>query len=117
MTPGFGKNHSGLGIASFCIFVGGGLFAMAMVTIGMVKLSGTRMGGSGEDIILGGAVLGFILDIVALGLGVAGLCQRGRKKVFAILGTALSTLILLAALALVVLGIGPALGWWPGVGW
>ncbi len=113
------KKHSRLGIASFCIFVGGGLFATAMITAGMIKLSRTRMGGSGEDIILGGAVLGLLLDLVALGLGIAGLRQKGRKTVLAVLGTAFSTLILLAILALVLLGIGPALGWWrwlPGFG-
>jgi hypothetical protein len=95
------KKQSGLGIVSFSVLVAGGLIATAMIAPGWIQFSGTRMGGSGENLILGGAALGFVFALVALGLGIAGLCQNGRKKGVAILGTVLSSLILLAALPLV----------------
>ena len=47
-----------------------------------------------------GIAVGLIFELVALGLGIAGLFQKGRKRSFAMLGTALSLLPLLAAFAL-----------------
>ena len=45
------------------------------------------------------------MDLIALGLGIAGLCERGTPKLFAILGTIFSSVVLLLAFFLVLLGI------------
>ncbi|MDX9980739.1 MAG: hypothetical protein RBU25_12010 [Lentisphaeria bacterium] len=45
-----------------------------------------------------------LLDLVALGLGIGGLIQKDRKKVFAILGTIFSGLTIGGVLLLMVLG-------------
>ena len=46
-----------------------------------------------------------LITIVGLGLGIAGLIQRRRKKLFAILGTVANGLIVLAVASLIVLGL------------
>ena len=43
--------------------------------------------------------------LAALGLGIAGLVQRDRKKTFAILGTVFSALTILGTISLVILGL------------
>jgi hypothetical protein len=57
-----------------------------------------------------GVAFGALLFLIGLVLGVAGLIQRRRKKLFAGLGTALNGLPLLLIVGLFVLGaaIGPA---------
>ena len=99
------RKHSGLGVASLTIFLGGFFLAALIITLGLIIGSNRQRGfflaGSLEtDLIIGGAILGALSDLVAFGLGIAGLYQKDRKKVFAILGTTLSGLIVLAALAL-----------------
>ncbi|MEL7085466.1 MAG: hypothetical protein AAF268_04885 [Cyanobacteria bacterium P01_A01_bin.3] len=47
----------------------------------------------------------FALDILAFILGVIGLFQRDRQKIFPILGTALSGIILAIMLAIVMIGL------------
>ena len=44
------------------------------------------------------------LDILAVGLGIAGLLQKDRKKVLSILGIIFGAATLLVTIALVVLG-------------
>ena len=43
--------------------------------------------------------------LVSLGLGIGGLLQKERKKVFAILGTVFSAAIILCTVALIALGL------------
>jgi hypothetical protein len=45
-----------------------------------------------------------VVDIVALGLGIAGLIQKKRKKLFAILGTVFAAATILGILFLIVIG-------------
>ncbi|MDQ4128272.1 MAG: hypothetical protein M3151_10060 [Actinomycetota bacterium] len=55
--------------------------------------------------LIGVGVFGcLILYVVGLGLGVAGLFQRTRKRLFSALGTALNGLILVAMVVLFALG-------------
>ncbi|MFM1770045.1 MAG: hypothetical protein RJA22_2574 [Verrucomicrobiota bacterium] len=44
-------------------------------------------------------------SLIALALGIAGLVQRDRKKIFPILGTVISALMLLGVLFLLLLGV------------
>jgi hypothetical protein len=46
-----------------------------------------------------------IIILIGLGLGIAGLCQKNRKKVFAILGTVFAVGVLVFAILVLVIGI------------
>ncbi len=101
--------HSGLGIASFivCLFAGLGMFGM----IALAGLTATSNPGAVEEesavvLLIGLLAFGMVgLDIVALVLGIAGLCQKNRKKVFAILGSILSFLGITGIVMLVAIGL------------
>jgi hypothetical protein len=102
------QKHSGVGIASFIIslLTGAGLF-LSFAAAGVLEAS--TPGGideqSPEAVAIGLAILGgLFVDLVALTLGVGGLCQDNRKKIFALLGALFSGLALAATVGLVVLG-------------
>ncbi len=86
---GFGK-HSGRGIASFVIAMAVGVFDLLlfglMVVIGAVASEQAQKGSAVLRIFSTGITLGLAANIVGVALGVSGLCQKNRKKVFAILG-------------------------------
>jgi hypothetical protein len=100
--------HSGFGIASFLIAVGAGLLEFALVAAAAV-LEASTPGGIDEDspvaILLGlGIFGGLCIALVGIGLGVAGLCQQNRSKVFAVLGVVFGSAVLLGVLLLLVIG-------------
>jgi hypothetical protein len=67
-------------------------------------------GGMDEDS-AGAVMVGLILfaflgaALVALGLGIGGLLQKERKKIFAILGAVFSSVCLVGTISLVILGL------------
>lgn len=100
--------HSGVGIASFILslLTGAGLF-LAVAAAGVLEAS--TPGGideqSPEAVAIGLGILGgLFVDLIALTLGVGGLCQSNRKKLFALLGALFSGLALFATVGLVVVG-------------
>lgn len=101
--------HSGLGIASFIIsLLVGVLLGGAIVAAGVMQVQ--RPGAFGpespEAVVIGLGVCGGILAaVVGLILGIAGLCQNDRKKVFAVLGLVFNTLIILGVGCLFVIGL------------
>ncbi|MCG9748088.1 hypothetical protein [Shewanella sp. Isolate8] len=100
--------HSGLGIAAFILSILSTLLIFALVTIAGI-LEATTPGGmdetSPEAIIVGMLIFAFIgLALVGLGLGIGGLVQKQRKKIFAILGTIFSSVTIMATLALIAYG-------------
>lgn len=88
------QRNSRLGVASVSVWGAGVLCAAALILPGWMKLSQTRMGGSGEDLILSGIALYGVFSLAAFGLGVAALCQQRIRKSLAILGTGLGGLVL-----------------------
>ena len=100
--------HSGLGIASFIVSICAGAVLFVLVAIAAVLASASPGGldaKSASAIVLGLLMFLFLfVELVALGLGVAGLFQRGRNKVFAILGIAFSVTSVLTILGLMVIG-------------
>jgi hypothetical protein len=80
--------HSGLGIASFVIAIA--MFVLEFVLIAVAGvLEVTTPGGIDEKsaaaILLGLGVLGgLFVDMFAIGLGIAGLCQRDVKKLIGV---------------------------------
>ena len=101
--------HSGFGIASLALSLVLGLLLFLLVVVAVV-LEETTPGGIDEKspvvILLGLAMFasGFF-DLVALVLGVVGLFQQHRKKVFAILGVIFSAGVLLVFFLLMVIGL------------
>ena len=101
--------HSGMGIASFII----GLVASLglLVTFGVAGVAdSTQPGGLDEASVMAG-VLGLLMvlfalaQLVALGLGIAGLVQAGRNKILSVLGTVFASTALLGSLMLMLLGV------------
>ncbi len=101
--------HSGLGIASFVMSLFVGIFDFFLVFIaGMVEA--TSPGGMDEKstiaVVLGLLLfLGFGLCLVGIGLGVAGLIQKKRKKIFSILGLVFNLAVIIVVLGIMALGL------------
>jgi hypothetical protein len=93
--------HSGIGVAAFVISI-----VMAVVAFGLITFAGvieaTTPGGMDEESAL--AVVTGLVDLVALGLGIGGLFQKDRKKIFPILGTIFSTLAIIGIVFVIVIG-------------
>ncbi len=102
--------HSGLGVASFIISMlgGPGMFLM-LVVAGVLAASvpGGKMDESSPAAVGLGLVLigGIAFALVGVGLGIAGVAQKGRKKLFAVLGLVFNSLIVLGVAALMVIGM------------
>jgi hypothetical protein len=103
------KKHSMLGIASFVLSLLTGFALFALIVVAGV-LETTTPGGLDEKspvAMIVGLLLfaGMGVDIVANGLGIAGVFQKDCKIVFAILGTVFSALTLLGVVGNIVLGL------------
>ena len=102
------QKHSGIGIASFILsLLIGVLLFMVVMFAGYMEV--TTPGGISEEsvsaIMLGLVIIGLLLlELVAFGLGIGGLFQKDRKKLFAILGTIFSGLAILGVVALMIIG-------------
>lgn len=116
--------HSGLGIASFVLFVAMAvLFVILVISIAvqaanLVGLEGEalapeELAARFEDVpellvmsfLMFGTVIGNIIGLI---LGIIGIVQKERKKVFAILGTVLNGLVvaLLLFFVVIIIAIG-----------
>ena len=100
--------HSGLGIASFVISLAMAFFLFLIVLAAAVIATVTRgdMPDTSPAAVIVGlvAVLGLFGCVVGIGLGIAGMFQKNRKKVFSILGLIINGLIVLGVFALIVVG-------------
>jgi hypothetical protein len=82
------KQHSGLGIASFGISVAVGVLMLVLFCLATI-LNAHRI--PGERTYPGQIVLGLVMiflmavDVVAVGLGIATLCQTGKNRLLGIL--------------------------------
>jgi hypothetical protein len=103
------RKNSGLGIASFVISILTGLSIFAIIVVaGLLEMS--TPGGMGEDsaeaMVVGLLIIAMIfVSMLALGLGIAGLVQKNRKKIFAVLGTIFSALSCVMTVAVVLIGL------------
>lgn len=116
--------HSGLGIASFVIglcaaipiffilmfeivakphFGDGGEIAAIIIAVGLLAvLSGDDNGNDIVAMVEIFAFLVFFIFVVGLALGIAGIRQAERKKLYVWLGAVINTAILLTAITLIV---------------
>ncbi len=123
------NKHSRMGIASFAISV----LTTVLVVILFVAASviGSSAFGDVEDpqsmdpqslqdspVLAGLALvgLGFLactaLYLLGLALGVAGIVQRRRQRLFAVLGTVFNGIIVLVVVALIAFGVVASQGTW-----
>ena len=107
------QGQSKLGIASLLIsiFTAIGLFIVFLIA-GVMESN--TYGGIDEEsagaIILGLFLFGFgFLDLLAIGLGIAGIFQKTRERITAIIGTIVSSASLIITVSII--GIGFAMGY------
>jgi uncharacterized membrane protein len=103
------KKHSGLGIASFVVGIVSGLLLLTVFVIAGIAETSTP-GGIDEKspiAVLIGLLLFLFLGVALVGLvlGVAGLLQKDREKIFAILGVIFSAIAILCPILLVLVGL------------
>lgn len=102
------EKHSGLGIASFISSIVAGILIFILIVIAGVMEVSTPGGvdeKSAEAVIVGLFIFAFLfLCLVALGLGIAGLIQKDRKKLFAVLGAIFSTVTLTGTISIILIG-------------
>ena len=101
--------HSGLGVASFSVALVVLILTFIIVVIAGVMEASTP-GGMDENsaavMMVGFGVIGMLLaNVVAFGLGIGGIFQRDRKKLYAILGMTFSMLTFVGTVALILLGL------------
>ena len=103
------QGQSKLGIAALLISI---LTAIGLFIVFLISgvLESNTYGGIDEEsagaIILGLFIFGFIfLDLLAIGLGIAGIFQKTRDRITAIIGTILSSATLIITLSLIVIGL------------
>ena len=103
------QKHSRLGIASFITSIVSGILIFLVIVIAGVMEASTP-GGMDEES-AGAVMVGLFLfaflgaALVALGLGIGGLLQKERKKIFAILGTVFSSVSLVVTIFIMILGL------------
>lgn len=103
------QKHSGLGIAAFITSITSAVSIFILIVIaGVIEVS--TPGGMDEES-AGAVVIGLLLfafvgtTLVGLGLGIAGLVQKDRKKIYAILGVIFAAVTLLVTLVVMVIGV------------
>lgn len=103
------NKHSGLGIASFIIStVVCALTFILLMVAGAIEVStpGGMDENSVEAVIIGMLFIGFmLLELLAAGLAIAGLCQKNRLKLFPILGLIFSIFSLVGGLTVLMIGL------------
>jgi hypothetical protein len=97
--------HSRLGIASLVLSIVGAViyFGALAIAVFLGAYGRWELGETGE--VLGGlaVLVGVAALLAALGLGIAGIVQKRRKSLFAILGTVFSAVALVAIASMVAL--------------
>lgn len=103
------RKHSGFGIASFVVGVITAVMMFALFAVAAMMETSTPGGMDEESIgamLVGLALFALLgLDLLAMGLGIAGLLHAGRRKVFAILGLCVCVATVLGTLFLLLLGL------------
>lgn len=103
------QQHSGLGVASFVVSIIAGFSIFVLIVIAGLMETSTPGGldeNSIEAVLVGLLLIAFVgLALVALVLGIVGLVQKQRKKIFALLGTVFSGVSILCTIVLIAIGL------------
>ena len=98
--------HTRLGIAAFVIsIVVAVVFLLLLLLAGVLAARSGRKPYPGQSLVGAIAILLLAADVVAAGLGIAGICQAHTKRVFAILGTVFSVFTIFGTAGLIVIGL------------
>lgn len=103
-----GRKHSGWGIASFAVGIAACLVEFSVVVAGHVieTTNPNFVVNSPLGVFLALCVgLAIVLAFAGMGLGVAGMYQKRRKNIFAVLGMILSGLVLACVLFWTMVGV------------
>jgi len=102
------EKHSGIGIASFGISIVVGCLMVALLCVATI-LNAHRIQGNltypGQTIVGLAAIFLMAADVVAVGLGIAAVCQTGKKRLFGILGLVFSSSTIVGTIGLMIIGI------------
>jgi hypothetical protein len=96
--------HSGIGIASFIVSVLALVIliaAFAVITVSVTSAGVDKRLEVGAGLAI---AITWLLNLIGLGLGIAGAAQKGSKKVFSVLGIVFSAATILVSVAVIVLG-------------
>jgi len=107
-VPPTEETHSILGIISFAISIVVGILMLAVFTIaGILNRGRVEHGQSypGQLIIGLGAIFLLGADVLAVGFGIAALCEKGKERLFSLLGLVFSSATIFGAMGLIVLGL------------
>ena len=103
------SKHSGFGVASFIISILAGLLMFLVFVIGTIMQLSTPGGMDQQSIqamLVGLSIIALLfIDIVAVVLGIVGLFQKERKKLFAILGIIFSSATVISMIVLIIVGL------------
>jgi|SRR5580698_6127761 hypothetical protein len=97
--------HKGLGIASFVIAI------VVLVLVFLLFLIAGVMKTSGAATPTANAVIGslifllWLIDVVGVAIGIAGVLDRTAKKTFPVLGIVIGGAVLLLSIVLIVIGL------------
>jgi len=100
--------HSRPGIASFTLSIL--LFIITFILLGVAGVMEVSTPGGIDEtatntVILGLAIIAVIfIDLVAFVLGICGMVQKERKKIFAGLGTLFSGILLMGTILIIIIG-------------
>jgi hypothetical protein len=98
------RKHKGLGIASFVITVVSFVLVLLAVVIAGVVTMAHKATPEINTIIGLFLFIVWLLDLIGIGLGIAGALDRTSKKVFPILGIVIGAAVLLGSAAIVAIG-------------
>ena len=102
------KKHSMLGIISFGISIAVGVLMLALFVVGGI-LYAHRAPQSrdypGQMMVGFAGIFLMAADLVAVGLGIAALFEGERKRVFGIIGLALSVGTIVGSVGLIIVGL------------
>lgn len=101
--------HSGMGIASFImsLLLGPGLFLLVIIAGVLQASTPGGIDNTSPAAVFLGLIMLFTagLTLIGIGLGIAGVVQKKRKKIFAVLGLIFNSVVVLAFLLLMIVGL------------
>ncbi|MDI6619668.1 MAG: type II CAAX endopeptidase family protein [Clostridiales bacterium] len=105
--PAILYRHSGMGISSFAIFLVSGLIDMSCIAyLTVPSFNAIQAPNMNTTMFIANSfILTRFLNLIGLGLGIASLIQKYRKKTFPILGTVLNSFAILFSITLLLTGI------------